>query len=74
MEVYVIKRLWVDCFQTLEHKTYGYETIGYHLTYTEAEMWIDNQEQKDYTVNDCWSIKGTIPEYKIEKVEWLEKL
>lgn len=73
MGIYLLKRLWVDCFQTREDRTFGYEIVGYALTELEAEDWIDRQEQKDYTVDDCWSIKGTMKEFVWERVEWINK-
>ncbi len=67
-EIYLIKRLWVDCFQTKEDKTFGYEIVGYTTSKTEAEEFIDLNTEKDYTVDDCWSIKGTMPEFIYEPI------
>lgn len=67
-DVYLIQRLWVDCLQIKESKTFGYETIGFVYTQEEAEKYIDAHATKDFDVNDCWAIKGTIPEYKYEVI------
>ena len=70
--IYLIKKLWIDCFQVKEDKTYGYEIVGYVKTIEEVENYIDQNTTKDFDVNDCWSIKGLVPEFIYEQISAIE--
>lgn len=67
--IYIIQKIWVDPFENKEYNAIGYTIIGYVTTKEEAEEW--GERGRDYDVNDCWAIKGTVPEYKYITIQRL---
>lgn len=61
MEVYIIKQIWVDWLENRSENAVGYDIIGYVTSKQAAEEFCD--KGRDYDVNDCWAVKGTMPQY-----------
>lgn len=63
---YLIKRIWVDPMENRTDQAVGYNIVGFVETKEAAEE-IYNQG-RDFTVNDCWAIRGDMPEFMYEPV------
>jgi hypothetical protein len=61
MELFLVKELMIDWDARKEEDALRYEVIGYTTSREEAEAIC--RLGKIYDVNECWAIKGTMPQY-----------
>lgn len=67
VERYIIEKIWLDPFENSSSNAVGYDVIGFVETPDEAEEVC--AEGRDYDVNDCWAIRGKMPEYRYKVVK-----
>lgn len=70
-EIYMIKEVHLEWEARREKDAIKHVVIGYIKGLEEAQNFIDNGIE--YDVNDCWAIKGTLPQYSKTLLKNLSK-
>ena len=66
-KIYLVEQIWSDSMENKVEKALGYEIIGYVVGEEGKECY--ESLGRDYDVNDCWALKGTLPEYRLTELK-----
>lgn len=69
---YLIKRIWINPMEDRSDLAVGYSVVGF-VEDLESATEIYNQG-RDFTVNDCWAIKGDMPEFMYEPLVLIDSI
>lgn len=66
-KIYLVEQIWIDWTESKVEKALGYDIIGYVVGEEGKECY--ESLGRDYDVNDCWAIKGILPEYRVTELK-----